>query len=86
MEPMDDDTEIPAGNGGDNIRYGEIGTLNTANLLQAGIAAGNIYRQSGGEAEVMELPEVRDPGLIRRAFSRFVYRSGNDQLLRSFAG
>ena len=45
---MDEDFEIIAGNGGDNIHYGEIGTLNTSDLLQAGIAA-----------EVMELPEVR---------------------------
>ena len=59
MEPMDEDFEIIAGNGGGNIHYGEIGTLNTSDLLQAGIAAGNIYRQTGGEAEVMELPEVR---------------------------
>lgn len=31
--------------------------LNTADLLAAGVAAGNIYRQAA-DAEVMDLPEV----------------------------
>ena len=58
MEPMDEDINIVAQNGGGIVQYGEIGAMDTAELLQAGIAAGNIYRQSGGNHEVMELPEV----------------------------
>jgi U4/U6 small nuclear ribonucleoprotein PRP4 len=58
MDPMDEDNgNIPGPDAG-NIKYGQINTLNTADLLQAGIAAGNIYRQTAGDVEVMELPEA----------------------------
>lgn len=53
--------ELPAP-GGKTITYGEIGTLNTQELLQAGVAAGNIHRHSGGETEVLDLPEVSTSG------------------------
>lgn len=56
---MDEDNGNVTGPDSGNMKYGQINTLNTADLLQAGIAAGNIYRQTGGEVEVMELPEVR---------------------------
>ena len=55
MDPMDEDN---AGPGPGNIQYGQINNMNTADLLQAGIEAGNIYRQTAGDVEVMELPEV----------------------------
>ena len=52
------DEDVPGKGAG--IRYGEIGALDTSDMLQAGVAAGNIYRSStAGEAEVLDLPEVR---------------------------
>ena len=63
MEPMDEDA-VPSGG---DIRYGEINPLNTSETVQAGIQAGNIFRASAAEAEVLDLPEAR----IRRALSQF---------------
>ena len=58
MDPMDEDNGNNTSYDAGNIQYGQINNLNTADLLQAGIAAGNIYRQTAGDVEVMELPEV----------------------------
>jgi hypothetical protein len=57
MDPMEEDVPIPAPVQGDEIRFGEISRASGAEMLQAGVAAGNIYRQTA-DAEVMALPEV----------------------------
>lgn len=55
MEPMEEDGLPGFNNGVQNI--GMPGRGN-ADMLQTGIQAGNIYRQTA-DAEVMDLPEVR---------------------------
>ena len=55
MDPMEEDP--PATTAGESVRFGEISRAGAADMVQAGIAAGNIYRQAA-DAEVMALPEV----------------------------
>lgn len=53
-----DDVELPQALGKDAVRYGEIKAQSGSEMLAAGVAAGNIYRQAA-DADVMALPEVR---------------------------
>lgn len=48
---------------GEMLRYGEIQPRSGADMLQAGVDAGNIVRQTGA-AEVLELPQVRGRDLV----------------------
>ena len=59
MEPMDEDLPGGVGGGGGHghVKFGVIHS-NNHELVKAGIAAGNIFQQAG-DAEVLELPEVR---------------------------
>jgi hypothetical protein len=49
--------EPPVTTAGEAVMFGEISRAGAADMVQAGIAAGNIYRQAA-DAEVMALPEV----------------------------
>ena len=62
MDPMDDDVVELPNMEPPKLRYGEIDAGSGADMLAAGIAAGNISRQAD-DAEVMALPEV-SPALI----------------------
>ena len=59
MDPMDED-HAPVVVEGEAVRFGAV-RLGAAEMVQAGIAAGNIYRQAA-DAEVLALPEVSAHG------------------------
>lgn len=69
-----------------SIQYGQIKPGNTAGMIEAGVAAGNISRP--GDEEVMELPEVScfSIGAILCYTCLYTDYESSDALINCFAG
>ena len=58
MDPMEEDLPAPkAPPPGGHIHFGELQPHNSRQMVEAGLAAGNIFTQAA-DAEVLDLPAV----------------------------